>query len=608
MHSQLRVKEETIDQIRQSLDIVEVVMDYVQLKKQGRNYFACCPFHSEQTPSFSVSPDKQIFHCFGCGMGGNVFTFIMEIEGMSFIETVQFLAEKANIDLGETVSNQVGQTKRDKNDRESLYFAFDLISQFYHYLIKNEKFGNLGLTYLLNRGFTKEIIQKFNIGYAVDSWDTLTHFLQRRKIDLALMEKVGILSKRQFDHKYFDRFRNRIMFPIANHRGKVVSFAGRVLTDEKPKYINTPESEIFHKGNLLFGFHLARQEIKRTNQVILFEGYLDVIKAHQCGVTNCVASMGTSLTETQASLLTRHAETIIICYDSDDAGIEASFRAAAILGKEQHIIKIAKVPNGLDPDDYMTKFGGEKFSSDVIGASQTVMSFKMNYFRRGRDLNDEGDRMRYVEEVIKEIATLTKAVERDHYLRMLSDEFSISLDALKHQQYQIYRQRQKKNQTQNQNHPKRPPVIFNKLTTLYPAHEMAERRLLAHMMRNDEISEKVQEVIGGSFHVPLHQAIAAHLYAYYLGGNPPDVGAFIQYLKDTELQQKASDIAMMDVNEEVSDLEIDDYMNQIQKYNKITEVERLEAERKKAEQNNDFEGATNLLAEMITIKNQLNRR
>lgn len=596
----MRVQEETIEKIRTSLDIVEIIGEYVQLKKQGRNYFAVCPFHNEHTPSFSVSPDKQIFHCFGCGVGGNIYTFIMEIEGLPFIETVQFLADKANITV-DGLDSVPGDGGKKQKGQELTLTGLELLTKFYHYLLTDHRYGIESADYLQKRGFTKESIEKFQLGYSVKSWDAAVKFLQKREVPLQHMEKVGMVSQRHFDQKYFDRFRERIMFPIWNHRGQTVAFAGRVLTDEKPKYLNTPESDLFHKGKILYGYHLARSAIKQHNTVVLFEGYMDVIKAHQAGIIYSVASMGTSLTEEQAGLLTRNAETIIICYDSDRAGIEAAFRAANLLTDSGRTVKIARVPNGMDPDDYITKFGNESFQNDVLGASQTFMAFKLQYLKNGKNLQDEGDRLRYIEEVLKEIAGLKKAVERDHYLRQLANDFSLSLDALKQQQYQLFRQLARKEERQVQ---RRLTKLPNK-AGLYPAYMTAERHLLAHMFRDAELSFHVQSTIGGAFNLELHQALAAHLYGYYSEGKESSISAFIQQLQDPELQKTATEIAMIEVDEQVSSQVIEDYIKQVMRHSYSQAIEEKEAEKKKAEQNHDDVLAAQLLAEIISMKKEM---
>ncbi|WP_193437423.1 DNA primase [Sporolactobacillus pectinivorans] len=603
VHDVLQLQQKKIEEIRKSLDIVDIIGEYVQLNKQGKNYSGLCPFHSERTPSFSVSPDKQLYHCFGCGAGGNIFTFIMEIEGMSFPEAVQFLADKAKIDLGNSLSESSAGRNRQEQGRKQLVDGMELLTKFYHYLLGSAKFGSPGMEYLTARDFNSEMIERFRIGYAVNSWDTATALLQRRKVNMEQMEKAGLVAKRGFDHQYFDRFRNRIIFPIFNMRGQTVAFGGRTLGEEKPKYLNTPESQIFHKGNILYGYHLARQSIRKNNQVVLLEGYVDVVRAHQIGVTNSVASMGTSLTEDQAAALSRMAETVIVCYDSDSAGIEASFRAAGMLQGDGKIVKIAKMPEGYDPDDYIRKFGGERFKSDVIGASQTLMTFKMDYFRRKRNLSDEGDRLLYIEDILKEIITLRRAVERDHYLRLLAEEFSISLDALKRQEMQMYKAAKRRDESKER---EAATVAVPGRNRLAPAYEMAERRLLAHMMRSREIADRVREEVGGDFSLKIHQALAAYLYGYYEEGNPPDEGLFIQRIEDPRLQQKAAELSMIPMNRQAEEQEIEDCIHQVVKHAGASMIADMVAERKQAEQSGDFEKAARLLSEIIDREKQLN--
>lgn len=604
VHDGLQLQQKKIEEIRKSLDIVDIIGEYVQLNKQGKNYSGLCPFHSERTPSFSVSPDKQLYHCFGCGAGGNIFTFIMEIEGMSFPEAAQFLADKARIELGSSFpDSHVGRNGQEQSKKQ-FTDGMELITKFYHYLLGSAKFGTAGMNYLKERDFNSEMIDRFRIGYAVNSWDAVTSLLQRRNVSMEQMEKAGLIAKRGFDHKYFDRFRNRIIFPIFNMRGQTVAFGGRTLGEEKPKYLNTPESQIFHKGKILYGYHLARQSIRKSNQVVLLEGYVDVVRAHQIGVTHSVASMGTSLTEDQAAALSRMADTIIICYDSDLAGIEASFRAAGMLQGDGKVVKIAKMPEGYDPDDYIRKFGGERFKSDVIGASQTLMTFKMGYFRRKRNLSDEGDRLLYIEDILKEIVTLKRAVERDHYLRLLAEEFSISLDALKRQETQLYKASKRRDETKE----REAAIAVPGRDRLAPAYEMAERMLLAYMMRSREIADRVREMVGGSFSLNIHQALAAYLYGYYEDGNPPDEGLFIQRIEDPRLQQKAAELSMISMNRQAEEKEIEDCIHQVVKHARESMIAGIVAERKKAEQSGDYNKAAQLLSEIIDTKKQLDTK
>ncbi|UII54906.1 DNA primase [Cytobacillus spongiae] len=600
-----RISEEKINDIRQSVDIVDVVSDYVQLKKQGRNYFGLCPFHGENTPSFSVSPDKQIYHCFGCGAGGNAFSFLMELEGYSFVEAALKLAEKANIDL-EIEATSIAKEKSVSKDLQQMMEAHDLLRKFYHHLLVNTKDGQHALEYLLDRGFTMESIQKFQIGYALNSWDFVCKFLTKRKFDPNYMEKAGLIIKREHDGAFFDRFRNRIIFPIFDRNGKTIAFSGRSLGEEQPKYLNSPETPIFNKSKILYNFHLARPSIRKHQQAVLFEGFADVIAADRAGVENGLATMGTSLTEEHVAVLRRNVESVTICYDSDSAGIDAAYRAATMLTEAGSHVRIALLPDGLDPDDYIKQSGGEKFQNDVIGASQTFMSFKIFYHRRGKNLQNEGDRLLYIEEILKEISRLEKAVERDHYLRQLANEFSLSLEALKQQQKQVYYQEKRNNQGQQANSGRKQLFIPQQNDKLKPAYFTAERRLIAHMLRDSEVAYKVQVLLqGNSFNIDEHQAIMTYLLGFYEKGEASDSSAFLNFLQDDKLKRIVADIGMMSINDEISEQELNDYIKQVLNYQKLLKIKEKEAERKEAESQKDYSRAAAIAMEIIQLQKLL---
>lgn len=598
-----RIPEETIEKVRSSLDIVDVIGEYLQLKKHGRNYFGLCPFHGEKTPSFSVSADKQIYRCFGCGAGGNVFSFMMDIEGFTFLEAFKHLANKANVDIGEVVDldKHSGPSKQ----AQAMIDAHEVLQKLYHHLLTHTEEGQVAYQYLLNRGFTDEAIKKFKLGFAPDSWNMVTRFLHKRGYSLEEIANAGILGERKSDGQYFDRFRNRIMFPIWDYQGRTIAFGGRTLGDQNPKYLNSPETRIFNKSKTLYGLHLARSEMRKKQEVILFEGYVDVISAWKAGVENGIATLGTSLTEEQASIIRRNVESVIICYDSDKAGINATLRATQILSKAGCYIKIARMPDGMDPDDYIVKYGAKKFKEDVLGASQTVMAFKMDFLRRGKNLQNEGERIRYIEEVLQEISKLSKAIERDHYLRQLSEEFSISLDALKEQQGQFSRQINKNVDNHHSNRNNKPRYIVPQKKKLLPAYHNAERFLLAHMLMDKEVAERVQEEIGVSFNIEEHNAIAAHLYAYFEEGNNPNVSNFMERIADSQLRGIISDLALININGYLSEKELQDYMNQVLKYPKWLKLKEIEQEKKEAERQNDYKKAAQIAMRMIEMRKEL---
>ncbi len=597
-----RISEDKVEKIRNSVDIVDVISEYVQLKKQGRNLIGLCPFHGEKTPSFSVSPEKQLYHCFGCGAGGNVFSFVMATHGYEFLESVKHLARRVNIDLPELEQNEKDKTSTEYNLMVS---GSELAAKLYHHLLMNTEQGKNAFQYLKERGFTEEMISTFSLGFAPNTWDTLAHFFEKRKVPLNIMEQIGLLAKRDFDGKYFDRFRDRVMFPIWNKDGKIIGFGGRIIGNEQPKYLNSPESKIFNKSKILYGFHIARPEMRKKNEAVLFEGYVDVITAWQAGVRNGVATLGTAITDEQAKLIRRNAETVIICYDSDRAGLKATYRAIEILEAHNCHIKVASLPEGYDPDDYIQKYGLEKFRNEVIGANQTTMAFKMNFLRKGKNLQNEAERMKYIEDVLSEITSLSKAIERDHYLRQLSQEFSLSLDALKQELYRLYKIKKRNNNSHNDHHLPKMKGKFVTEKKLLPAFHNAERMLLAYMMKDINIACTVQEKIGGNFNIDEYHAIVAHLYAYYGEGNEPNSSQFIQRLNDEKLSRIATEIAMMTISEQLSEQELNDYIKQITNYPKVIEIEKKERLRKEAESREDYKMAANIAMEIIQMKKEL---
>ncbi|MGE7905452.1 DNA primase [Peribacillus sp. NPDC094092] len=598
-----RIEDEKINQIREAVDIVDLIGEYVQLKKQGRNYFGLCPFHGENSPSFSVSTEKQIFHCFGCGAGGNIFTFLMDIEGYSFVESAKVLAEKGNVPLDVEINKDSKRSNMPAGSQQMIE-AHDLLRKFYHHLLVNTKEGQDALEYLLKRGFTEETIEKFQIGYSLDSWDFVSKFLLKRGFPAEYMEQAGLIIYREKDESYFDRFRNRVMFPIMDHQGNTIAFSGRAMGDDEPKYLNSPETPIFNKSKTLYNFHHARPHIRKKEQAVIFEGFADCISAVGAGVENAVATMGTALTDQHIQLLKRNTDQILICYDSDSAGLNAANRAVNMLQDHEFSVKVALMPDNLDPDDYIKEFGEKSFVSEVIGASLTYMAFKMHYLRRGKNVNNEGDRIQYIEEVLKEISRLPNAVERDHYLRQLSSEFSLSLDALEQQQRQVFFAERKKGTLPQPAAPKKMALQYEH--KLKPAHHNAETKLIAHMLKSRDMTFKIQQLLGQTvFHVDEHQAIITYLYAFYEDGHEPDTSFFLTYLPDPNLRRIVSEIEMMSVNEEVTDKELTDCINQVLKYEKLLKIKEKQVEEKDAVRRSDYVTAAQIAMEIIKLRKML---
>ncbi|GAA0295935.1 DNA primase [Gracilibacillus halotolerans] len=608
MSGQTQVSNDLIDEIRRSNDVVDIVGEYVQLKKRGRNYFGLCPFHSENTPSFSVNQEKQIFNCFGCSKGGNVITFIMEIEGFSFHQALQHLANKSGHSIPQF---EHAQEQTNNHEDQTVLEAYGWLTKLYHHLLRRTKDGKEAKEYLYERGFTNDTINEFKIGYSPSVKDFVVQFLEKKGIHKQIMVKAGLLKATE-SNDYVDRFQGRVIFPISNHLGKTIGFGGRSLTDrQEPKYLNSPESSLFRKSKLLFNFDKARSEIRKKEEVILMEGYADVIIAYQSGLKNTVASLGTSLTESHATLLRRYVDNVIICYDGDEAGINASYKALQLLRKTGCNVKVTVIPDGLDPDQYIREYGKDTFHQLVYQQSMTEMQFIMYYFRKDFRLSQEGERLRYVEKVLEHIAFLETSVERDYYLRELAEEFNLSLDSLKEDLNQRMQKSKKSDDNKrlfgntNGGYQHQHQQISTK--RILPAYQNAERRLLSYMLTNHYIAEKVKNKIGSRFNLEEHQIIVTYLYGYYEEGNEPSPSDFITYLPDQHLQHLVVELTMNPVDWEVSDRELEDYIHLIlSEQTEQVKIKRLKEEQKSLEKTDPLKAAQ-IAMEIIKIKQSLNK-
>ncbi|HAM81354.1 DNA primase [Ornithinibacillus bavariensis] len=595
-----QIPEELIEQVRTSNDIVDVIGEYVQLKKQGRNYFGLCPFHGEKTASFSVTQEKQIFHCFGCGKGGNVVTFLMEMENFSFFEAIKYLAERANIDL------PVDATSRESpisSENQQILSAHEWLTKLFHHLIRFTKDGKAGYQYLQERGITDETIDTFQLGFAPNTKNFTATFLEKKGFHQQMLVKFGLLSRSSEDGSISDRFRGRVIFPIRNHLGKTIAFGARALQGGEPKYLNSPETELFQKGKILYNFDLAKKHIRKSNEVVLFEGYFDVISAYQSGVQNAVATMGTALTEIQAKLLKRYVDTVIICYDGDKAGIEATYRAAQLLEQVGCLVKIASIKDGLDPDSFIKEYGGDAFKREVLEASQTFMSFYMQYKKKDFNLSLEGDRIQYVTEILQELAKIESPVEREFYIKELSNEYNITVESLQHE---INQYRQKTGIQKDKREKDRYTNNVQKSSKLLPAFHNAERKLLSYMLQNQSIAERVQEEIGASFNIDEHKIIATYLYAFYEEGNTEDVSIFIERLVDEKIRKLVIELALDDAQSDISDKAVSDYIRIIQNESSTgVNLKQLKAEQRLAEQQKDPIKAAQIALKIIELQRQV---
>ncbi|MEQ2129327.1 DNA primase [Caldanaerobacter subterraneus KAk] len=413
---------ESIEKVIEANDIVDVISDYVELKRAGKEFRGLCPFHREKTPSFMVSPTKQVYHCFGCNASGNVVTFIMDIENLSFKEAIEFLAERAGIPL-EEVDLSEEEAKR-KKIIEEIYRVNKIAALFFHRKLFSEE-GVKALEYLKRRGLSSTTIKKFGIGYAPSN-DDLLNFLKGKGYKENFLSKAGLVVYKS--GKYYDRFKDRVMFPIIDVRGNVVGFGGRALDDSLPKYLNTPETEIFKKGKTLFAINFAKKT--QDDKFIIVEGYMDAISLHQAGIDCAVASLGTALTEDQARLIKRYKKNVVIAYDADEAGVNATLRGLDILEKLNINIKVLSIPEGKDPDEFIKKEGSEAFKRLVENA-ESLIEFKSKIFKKGLDFEKVEDRIIYVKKIASEIAKISDEVKREVYISAAAKTAQIPENAVR---------------------------------------------------------------------------------------------------------------------------------------------------------------------------------
>jgi DNA primase len=435
----MKISQVTIDRIKSVMDIEEVVGDYVALKRSGQNLWACCPFHEEKSPSFSVAPNKGFYKCFGCGKAGDAITFVMDMDGLSYVEALRHLAAKYNIEVEEIQSSNLEQ--EEYNERESLFIVLNYAKDhFVNNLWESEEGRSIGVSYFKERGFDESIIKKFDLGYSINAWDNLLSKAQKDGHKIDLLESAGLIVPKEKEGQvvsHYDRFRGRVIFPIHNVSGKVIAFGARVLSKDKsikePKYINSPETDIYHKGSILYGISQARNSIRQHDNCFLVEGYTDVISLHMSGVDNVVASSGTSLTEDQIKLIKRYTENITFLFDGDQAGIKASLRGIDMVLEGDLNVKVVLFPNGEDPDSYSQKVGSAAFQQFIKDNTQDFITFKTSLYAE-ESAKDPIKRANSIIEIIGSIAKIPNPLKRNIYIqecsRLLDVDESVLLTEL----------------------------------------------------------------------------------------------------------------------------------------------------------------------------------
>lgn len=415
--------EDLVEEVRQKNDIVDVISSYVKLQKKGSNHMGLCPFHSEKSPSFSVSQNKQMYHCFGCGVGGNVFTFLMEYENYSFVEALKELANRASVNLPEAELTE--EAKKQISLKVKLLEINKEAAKYYYFLLKSEK-GKFALDYLKNRQLTDHMIKQFGLGVSSKTGDDLYQYLKHLGYEDRLLKESGLVNY-DGSKKPYDKFWNRVMFPIMDVNHKVIGFGGRVMGDGMPKYLNSPETKLFDKSRNLYGLNVARSS--RKPNILICEGYMDVIALHQVGFTNAVASLGTAFTGLQANLLKRYTSEVLLTYDSDAAGTKATLRAIPILKEAGLSVKVIQMNPYKDPDEFIQSQGVEEFEKRIQGAKNSFL-YEVEILEKDYDFNDPEEKTKFFNEVARKLLVFTEEMERNNYIETLSKIYYIGFEVL----------------------------------------------------------------------------------------------------------------------------------------------------------------------------------
>ena len=585
----IRYSDELIEEVRQSNDIVDIISQYVHLTRKGRNYFGLCPFHNEKSASFSVSPDRQIFHCFGCGVGGNVYTFLMKIEGITFKEALEQLAERANIQLP-TLQNNADTAKEEL--KAKVYQVNEFTAEFYHQNLYKPT-SKIAQEYVKRRKMNRDTLESYKIGYS-GKFDELYKALKAKGFDEKEILESGLVNKND-NGKYIDRYRNRLMFPICDARGKVIAFGGRVLDDSKPKYINSPENIVYSKGRHLFGLNVAKKYSKE--KIIIVEGYMDVISLYQRGIKNVVGALGTALTEQQGWLLRKSTEQVILGFDADGAGQTAVARSMEILQKMGCDMRVLQIEGAKDPDEFIVKFGEGRFKLAVDNAISLV-EFKVKNLKKELNLENTGDKIKFLNEIAKILSKIENTIEREVYIEKIAKGYNISKEAIYSEVNKLIYSNTKTEKVLQSQKIVIKPIKKEEKIEIDEDLKKRENTIISLLLdMNINIFEKIKKHIKPEdFKDPINQKIAIKLYTE-LEKQEPNINKLIDTL-DEETQNHITMVMATEYEIENIEKAVDDIL---QKYEKEKLDNRKQEILKELEIEQDSEKKKDLGKELSNI-------
>jgi len=537
-----RIPEDILQRIRDATDITDVVGEHVQLSKKGRNLFGLCPFHNENSPSFSVSPERQIYHCFGCGAGGNVFKFIQEIDRVSFVEAVTFLAQRASISLPQ----HDAQSRAHSEASDEIYRANELANKYYHHMLLNDSAGQNALTYLRDRRLSDETIERFELGYAPAEWDGLLKVAGRRGLNPQALERAGLALQRQSGNGYYDRFRDRATFAINNLSNRTIGFGARALQPEQePKYLNSPETAIYHKGQVLYGLSHTRDAIRRSDTVIVVEGYMDLLSMVQAGIENVVATSGTALTEDHCRALARYAHKIVLLFDGDAAGSNAAMRGVEIALGSGADARIVSLPSEHDPDTFVQTEGTDALLA-LAENGQSALDFYLNQISKQHDLNSVQGKSQAIETLKPLLARLRDAVRRDLMMREVAQRLSVDEGALRQEMHHVVQRQQRTART-----PSAEPAKTENHIPEPPRREREFIGLLLHYPQYIRAASDQLDVEG--LESTACRTLLQTLYDHFPEANAIDLSLLMDHVQEEHLGRLVSECAMFGFSEEQVD-------------------------------------------------------
>lgn len=593
----VRIPQTTIDEIKQNTDILDVVSEYVKLEKRGRNYIGLCPFHDEKTPSFTVSEDKQICHCFGCKKGGNVFQFIQEIEKVSFAEAVKHLGERANIKVQ---TEHTASTQDIASDDLMMIQMHEELLDYYHYLLKKTVEGEVALNYLYQRGFTDEMIDQRKIGYAPDAANFATDYMEKKGYDLALGYEAGILSRNESTFNYYDRFRDRIIFPLPNAQGRVIGYSGRAYHGEQtPKYLNSPESPIFQKRKLLYNLDKARKSIRQQDEIILLEGFMDVIKTSEAGLSNVVASMGTQISKEHMTILKKLCKNVTMMFDGDFAGTQATLKTGQALLEQQFDVFVIQLPTDMDPDEYIEKYGAERFLEFVANEKKSFVSFKLKQHQQEIQNNDLAYEQHY-KVFIEDAALIQSQILRQKVVQEAAHVFKVQPDSLLHEVEQRHPQ------TNYQQHVPNVQQVVQPIRL--SKNEKAERAVLKHFFNDKALFLRFYQDIEESDFTNEHfKRIFNILQEYYAEHEQFTISDILGYINQDDVKETLIQLVDYPLNHSPYEHEMLDYISVMTSNRASESIETLQARLNEAIRIGDSDAQKYYLEQIVNKKRELLR-